>query len=81
MCQTGVLSCEAKLASIVLDNRGPLTPLELAAEGRLTQTEALDALGELESLGLARTVCGLCETREEVYELVDDEPESNTSED
>lgn len=66
------LSCEAKLARVVLDNRGPLSPVEVADEARLTADEADDALRELAELDLAESVCGLCQSKETVYELVHD---------
>lgn len=67
------LSCEAKLARVVLDNRGPLAPAEMAAEARLTADQASVALRELADAGLAESVCGLCESKETVYELVEDD--------
>lgn len=72
MCQSHDLSCEAKLARVVLDNRGPLSPVEVAEEARLSAEDAASALQELDDLGLAESVCGLCESKETVYELVDD---------
>ncbi|MFB6136575.1 MAG: hypothetical protein ABEJ04_07425 [Halobacteriaceae archaeon] len=65
------LSCRAKLARVVLDNCGPLSPREVASEARLSVAEARDGLEELRERDLAATVCGVCETREEVYELTD----------
>lgn len=67
------LSCTAKLARVVLQNRGPLSAGEIAEEGRISPEEARDALSELEASDLARPVCGVCETREEVYELTEEE--------
>jgi len=66
------LSCHAKLVRVVLDNRGPLSAAEVAAEARIDDDEARRALGELESRGFAECVCGVCATREEVYELSED---------
>lgn len=63
------LSCHAKLARVVLDNRGPLSPAEVATEARITEADAEDALEELEHVGLAECVCGVCATKEVVYEL------------
>ncbi|MFB6267325.1 MAG: hypothetical protein ABEI31_06680 [Halodesulfurarchaeum sp.] len=71
MCQAGELSCAAKLARVVLDNRGPLSPTELAREGHVDRDEAREALLELVDLGLATKVCGLCDSREEVFELTE----------
>lgn len=74
MSQPQALSCAAKLARVVLDNCGPLSPAEVADEARLSADEAQDALAELDDEGLATRVCGLCESREEVYALTDAEP-------
>ncbi|MFB6071089.1 MAG: hypothetical protein ABEJ76_08695 [Halanaeroarchaeum sp.] len=71
MCHTGVLSCTGKLARVVLSNRGPLTPSEVAAEAHISRAEAQSALGELAEEGMAESVCGLCETHEEVFELTE----------
>ncbi|MDH5019708.1 hypothetical protein [Halobacterium rubrum] len=73
MSQPQGLSCAAKLARVVLDNRGPLSPAEVADEGRLSEPQARDALAELADVGLAEGVCGLCESKQEVYELTDDD--------
>lgn len=72
MSQAHELSCEAKLARLVLDNRGPLSPAEVAEEARLSSEEATTAIRELRDLGLVECVCGLCDSKEEVYALVDD---------
>ncbi|MFW5896266.1 MAG: MarR family transcriptional regulator [archaeon] len=69
MCDTGVLSCTGKLARIVLDNRGPLSPSELAEEAHISAPEARKAVTELEAAGFVEPVCGLCESQEEVYTL------------
>ena len=66
------LSCPAKLARVVLGNCGPLTPTEVADEARLSVESADEALRELVENDLATPVCGMCHSREEVYELVDD---------
>ncbi|MFW6384546.1 MAG: hypothetical protein ACOCY7_00230 [Halodesulfurarchaeum sp.] len=71
MCDTGPLSCEAKLARVILENRGPLSPAELAAEGNLSRESARVAMDELQSLGMAQAVCGLTDTREEVVALTE----------
>jgi predicted ArsR family transcriptional regulator len=65
------LSCTAKLAQVVLSNRGPLSASELAAEGRISAAEASEALEELAREGEVESVCGVCSTREEVYALTD----------
>lgn len=71
MCGTGTLSCTGKLARVVLDNRGPLSPSEIALEGNITVPEARKAVDELESEGFAKPVCGLCASQEEVYTLTE----------
>ena len=63
------LSCGAKLALVVLANRGPLSPSEIAEEAYVTADRALQGLQELARLDLAEPVCGVCEEREEVYAL------------
>jgi len=78
MSQSHDLSCEAKLARLVLDNRGPLSPAEVADEGRLSRDEATSALRELKELGLVECVCGLCESKEEVYALTEDVDQPDT---
>lgn len=72
MSQSHELTCEAKLARLVLDNRGPLSPGEVAEEARLCRDDATSALQELKNLGLVESVCGICESKEEVYALVND---------
>lgn len=67
----GELSCQAKLARVVLENRGPLSPCELADEARISAGDAEAALAELAAAGVAESVCGVCPTREEVYALTD----------
>jgi DNA-binding transcriptional regulator GbsR (MarR family) len=71
MSESESLSCAAKLARVVLDNCGPLAPDEVADEARLSEQEASDALTELEAAGFVDCVCGLCESRQQVYELAD----------
>ena len=71
MCETGVLSCTGKLARVVLDNRGPLSPSEIADEAHITSPEARKAVAELETVGFVKPVCGLCESQEEVYTLTE----------
>lgn len=67
------LSCPAKLARVVLGNCGPLTPTEVADEARLSVETAEDALRELVEYDLATPVCGMCHSREEVYELAEED--------
>ena len=71
MCHTGNLSCRAKLVRVVLENRGPLSPAEVAAESHLSTAEAHDALTEMSAEGVAECVCGLRDTREELYDLTE----------
>ena len=71
MCETGVLSCTGKLARVVLDNRGPLSPSEIADEAHITSPEARKAVAELEAADFVEPVCGLCESQEEVYTLTE----------
>jgi DNA-binding Lrp family transcriptional regulator len=72
MSESGTLSCAAKLARVVLDNCGPLSPAEVAEEARLSEETANEALAELADAGLAECVCGLCESRQQVYALDED---------
>lgn len=66
------LSADAKLARVVLDNCGPLSPPEVAEEAYLSDERARAALATLVEAGMAEPVCGVCEEREEVYALTDD---------
>jgi len=69
MSESRDLSCTAKLVRVVLDNCGPLSPSEVADEACIDPAAAEDALAELESQGRVASVCGVCSTRETVYEL------------
>lgn len=71
MCHTGELTCQAKLVRVVLENRGPLSPREVAAESHLSPGEARSALVEMAAKGQAKSVCGLRESHEELYELTE----------
>ena len=73
MSESQSLSCAAKLARVVLDNCGPLSPEEVAEEARLSGSEADDALAELADADLAECVCGLCESKQRVYALTDEQ--------
>lgn len=68
------LSCSAKLAHVVLENQGPLSPAEIATEARLSEADAEAAIHELLDGDLVECVCGVCETREEVYALRETPP-------
>jgi predicted ArsR family transcriptional regulator len=72
------LSCTAKLARVVLANRGPLSPSEVASEARISAEEAREGLAELAAEGLAESVCGVAATREEVYQLTKASPEERS---
>lgn len=69
------LSCKAKLVRVVLAERGPLAPTEVAAEARLSQSEVEEGLSELVTVGVAEAVCGVPETGEEVFALTEVAPE------
>lgn len=69
------LSTHAKLVRVVLTERGPLCPREIADEAHLTVDTAETAIEELTENGIAEPVCGMAATREEVYGLADDTPE------
>lgn len=67
----GSLTCSAKLARVVLENCGPLSPSEVAAEAYISPDRARAGLIELRDEGFAEPVCGVCEDKEEVYALTD----------
>ncbi|MFB6132563.1 MAG: hypothetical protein ABEJ44_04065 [Halanaeroarchaeum sp.] len=71
MRDPGDVSNTGKLARVVLSNRGPLSPSEIAVEANIAIGEAQQAIAELEEAGFVRPVCGLCESREEVYTLTE----------
>ena len=77
MSESRDLSCTAKLVRVVLDNCGPLSPSEVAEEACIDRAAASEALAELESEGRVTSVCGVCSTRETVYEL--QEPTADVS--
>jgi len=72
MSDDASLSCHAKLARVVLANRGPLSPSEIADEARISEANAATAMDELVEAGRAECVCGVCETREQVYALLEE---------
>lgn len=72
------LSCAAKIARIVLENCGPLSPTEVAEEAYVSTDRARRGLIELADHDLAEPVCGVCEEREEVYALTKRAAEPNT---
>lgn len=65
------LSSRAKLVRVVLDNCGPLSPREVASEAYIDREAASEALSELTENDLATPVCGVCDAKEVVYELVE----------
>ncbi len=67
----GDLTCSAKLARVVLENCGPLSPSEVAEEAYLSPADARKGLLELADNDLAKPVCGVCANQEEVYELTE----------
>lgn len=69
------LSTQAKLVRVVLSERGPLCPREVAEEAHTSVDTARTALEELADTGVAEPVCGMAATREEVYGLADDHAE------
>lgn len=71
------LSADAKLLRVVLDNCGPLAAPEAAEEAYLSVERARAALAELVEAGVAEPVCGVCEAREDVYALIQEESESH----
>ncbi|MFB6131829.1 MAG: hypothetical protein ABEJ44_00305 [Halanaeroarchaeum sp.] len=64
-------SCTAELVRVVLAERGPLSPAEVAEEAHLSEAEAAAGLEELVEVGVAEPVCGVAETREEVFALTE----------
>ncbi|MDY6817817.1 MAG: hypothetical protein SVG88_04070 [Halobacteriales archaeon] len=79
------LSCDAKLARVVLANCGPLSPSEIAQEAYLSTERAKSGVEELTDAGLAEPVCGVCKRREEVFALTEtakeQEAEAETEDD
>jgi DNA-binding transcriptional regulator GbsR (MarR family) len=65
------LSCAAKIARVVLENRGPLSPSEIAQEAYISRARAETGVDDLRSAGLVEPVCGVCDRREEVFALVE----------
>jgi DNA-binding transcriptional regulator GbsR (MarR family) len=65
------LSCAAKIARVVLENRGPLSPSEIAQEAYISREHAETGIDDLRSAGLVEPVCGVCDSREEVFALIE----------
>lgn len=71
MTGTDDRSCRAKLVRLVLAERGPLSPAEVAAEAHLSTAEVETAIQELVDAGEVHCVCGVAETGEEVFALTE----------
>jgi len=63
------LSCAAKIARVVLEHRGPLSPSEIAEEAYVSRERAETGVEDLRAAGFVEPVCGVCEEREEVFAL------------
>jgi DNA-binding MarR family transcriptional regulator len=63
------LSCAAKIVRVVLENRGPLSPSEIAREAYISRERAETGVDDLRAAGLVEPVCGVCDSREEVFAL------------
>ncbi|MFB6113171.1 MAG: MarR family transcriptional regulator [Halodesulfurarchaeum sp.] len=63
----------------MLEHRGPLSPTELAEEGHMSREKATEAVEELEEEGFVQSVCGLRESREEVFALTETGTESDAT--
>lgn len=75
MASDSDLSCTAKLVHVVLAERGPLCPTEVASEARLSEAEVDSGIAELVEAGHVEAVCGVAETGEEVFALTETAPE------
>jgi hypothetical protein len=65
------LSCAAKIARVVLENRGPLSPSEIAQEAYISEERAETGVDDLRSAGFVEPVCGVCNQKEEVFALTE----------
>ena len=65
------LSCAAKIVRVVLENRGPLSPSEIAREAYISSERAETGIDDLRSAGLVEPVCGMCDRKEEVFALTE----------
>jgi hypothetical protein len=65
------LSCAAKIARIVLENCGPLSPSEIAGEAYISRERAEAGVEDLRESGLVEPVCGVCDDREMVFALTE----------
>jgi len=65
------LSCAAKIARVVLENRGPLSPSEIAREAYVSRERAEAGIEDLRAAGLAEPVCGMCDEKELVFALTE----------
>lgn len=65
------LSCAAKIARVVLENCGPLSPSEIAQEAYISRERAETGIDDLQSAGLVEPVCGVCDGKEMVFALTE----------
>ncbi|MFB6227616.1 MAG: hypothetical protein ABEH88_03370 [Halobacteriales archaeon] len=65
------LSCAAKIARVVLENCGPLSPSEIAQEAYISRERAESGIDDLQSVGLVEPVCGVCDGKEVVFALTE----------
>jgi DNA-binding transcriptional regulator GbsR (MarR family) len=63
------LSCAAKIARVVLENCGPLSPSEIAEEAYISRERAESGVEDLREVGFVKPVCGMCDDREMVFAL------------
>jgi hypothetical protein len=63
------LSCAAKIARVVLENCGPLSPSEIAREAYISTERAETGVEDLRAAGFVEPVCGMCDEQEEVFAL------------
>jgi hypothetical protein len=65
------LSCAAKIARVVLEHCGPLSPSEIAREAYISRERAETGVEDLREAGVVEPVCGMCEEREMVFALTE----------
>jgi DNA-binding MarR family transcriptional regulator len=73
MDESGVrdLSCAAKIARVVLEHCGPLSPSEIAEEAYVSRERAETGIEDLRAEGLVEPVCGMCDEKEMVFALTE----------
>ena len=69
--RTRDLSCAAKIARVVLENCGPLSPSEIAEEAYISTERAETGVEDLRAAGFAQPVCGMCDGKEMVFALTE----------